>query len=79
MRFTVADNGVGIAADHLTRIFSHGFTTKTEGHGFGLHSAANAAREMSGSLSFHSDGPNKGAAFTLELPAVEAELESTCK
>ncbi len=51
-----------------TKIFAHGFTTREEGHGFGLHSAANAAREMGGNLSVASDGPNRGATFTLDLP-----------
>jgi len=64
----VADNGVGIAGENLTRIFQHGFTTKKDGHGFGLHSSANAAREMGGNLSAHSDGPGRGATFTLVLP-----------
>jgi C4-dicarboxylate-specific signal transduction histidine kinase len=64
----VQDNGIGIPAGNLTRIFSHGFTTKAEGHGFGLHAGALAAREMGGSLSVHSDGPERGATFTLELP-----------
>jgi len=69
VRITIADTGVGIAADHLTKIFNHGFTTKKDGHGFGLHSGANAAKEMGGTLKAHSDGPGKGAEFTLELPA----------
>lgn len=64
----VEDNGVGIPAANLTRIFQHGFTTRAKGHGFGLHSAANAAREMKGTLTAKSDGPGKGATFTLELP-----------
>ena len=66
--FEVADNGVGIQREDLTRIFSHGFTTKRDGHGFGLHSSANAAREMEGSLSVASEGPGKGAVFTLDIP-----------
>jgi len=65
---TVRDNGVGIAPENLTRIFGHGFTTKKDGHGFGLHSGALAAKQMNGSLSVHSDGPHQGATFTLELP-----------
>jgi signal transduction histidine kinase len=69
VRITIADNGVGIAPEHLTRIFNHGFTTKKDGHGFGLHSGANAAKEMGGTLTARSDGPGKGAEFTLELPA----------
>ena len=65
---TVADNGVGIPPENLTRIFQHGFTTRRSGHGFGLHSGALAAKEMGGTLAVHSDGPGKGASFTLELP-----------
>jgi PAS domain S-box-containing protein len=70
VRIIIADNGIGIGSDHLTKIFNHGFTTKKDGHGFGLHSGANAAKEMGGQLSARSDGPGKGAEFTLELPAV---------
>ena len=69
VRVSVADNGIGIASDNLTRIFNHGFTTKKDGHGFGLHSGAIAAREMGGALLVRSDGLGKGATFTLELPA----------
>ena len=65
---SVCDNGVGIPAENLTRIFSHGFTTKKDGHGFGLHSGALAARELGGSLRVHSGGLDQGATFILELP-----------
>jgi signal transduction histidine kinase len=64
----VVDNGVGIPAENMTRIFSHGFTTRAGGHGFGLHSAALAAQELKGSLGVASDGPGCGATFRLELP-----------
>ncbi len=64
----IVDSGVGIAGDNLTRVFSHGFTTKRHGHGFGLHASAIAARELGGGLTVCSDGPGRGAAFTLELP-----------
>ena len=64
---SVTDNGVGIPAENMTRIFSHGFTTRKNGHGFGLHSSALAAKEIGGRLFVHSDGPGKGATFTLEL------------
>jgi PAS domain S-box-containing protein len=64
----VIDNGIGIPPENLTRIFNHGFTTRKEGHGFGLHSGALAATEIGGSLNVHSDGHGKGAAFTLKLP-----------
>ena len=68
----VVDNGVGIPAENMTRIFSHGFTTRVGGHGFGLHSAALAAQELKGSLQVASDGPGCGATFRLELPITPA-------
>jgi PAS domain S-box-containing protein len=66
--FRIEDNGMGIAPENLARIFAHGFTTRKEGHGFGLHSAANAAKEMGGTLQVESDGVGKGAIFILEIP-----------
>ena len=68
VQIKVIDNGGGIAPENLTRIFQHGFTTKKDGHGFGLHSGALAAREMGGKLMAESDGVGCGAVFTLELP-----------
>jgi C4-dicarboxylate-specific signal transduction histidine kinase len=69
VRVELQDNGMGIARENLTRIFQHGFTTRKDGHGFGLHSSALAAREMGGSLSAESEGEGKGATFALELCA----------
>jgi len=66
--FSVIDNGVGIAAENLQRIFTHGFTTRQGGHGFGLHSGALAARLLGGQVKVTSDGPGYGAAFTVQLP-----------
>lgn len=68
IRIEVIDNGVGIPAENLTRIFAHGFTTRKEGHGFGLHSGALVAKELGGSLAAHSRGPGLGATFTIDLP-----------
>jgi signal transduction histidine kinase len=68
VRIAVHDNGMGIAPEMLTRIFQYGFTTREEGHGFGLHSSSIAAQELGGILTVHSDGPGKGATFTLEIP-----------
>jgi two-component system, NtrC family, sensor kinase len=73
---TVVDNGVGIAPENMSRIFGLGFTTRASGHGFGLHGAALAARELGGSLSVHSEGLGCGAAFTLELPCVPADTHA---
>ena len=68
VELSVEDNGVGITRENLERIFRHGFTTKKDGHGFGLHSAVLAAKEMGGSLTVTSEGVNTGATFTLKLP-----------
>jgi signal transduction histidine kinase len=73
VRIEVHDNGMGIAPEMLTRIFQYGFTTREEGHGFGLHSSALAAQEMGGALTVHSDGPGRGATFTLELPSLPVQ------
>jgi signal transduction histidine kinase len=64
----VSDNGIGIPRENLVRIFSHGFTTKKDGHGFGLHSSALAAKQLGGTLTVESEGTNAGSLFTLELP-----------
>jgi signal transduction histidine kinase len=67
-KIQVSDNGVGIPPENLTRIFAHGFTTRHNGHGFGLHSSALAVRELGGSIQAQSEGLGKGATFTLLLP-----------
>jgi PAS domain S-box-containing protein len=68
VKISVTDNGVGIPGENMTRIFNLGFTTKKNGHGFGLHSGALAAKELGGKLVAFSEGPDRGARFTLELP-----------
>jgi PAS domain S-box-containing protein len=78
VQIAVIDNGIGIAAENLTRIFAHGFTTRKGGHGFGLHSGALAAKELGGRLTVESAGIGKGATFTLELP-ITSPFDSTGK
>jgi signal transduction histidine kinase len=73
VKISVIDNGVGIPAENLTRIFAHGFTTRKEGHGFGLHSGALAAKDLGGVLTVFSEGRGRGATFTLELPLGDQE------
>jgi signal transduction histidine kinase len=73
VRISVIDNGIGIAPEHMSRLFSHGFTTRKSGHGFGLHSAALAAAELGGTLSAQSEGIDRGATFVLELPTASSE------
>lgn len=78
LHISFTDNGSGIQQENLTKIFSHGFTTKSNGHGFGLHSCANAINEMDGNLSVHSDGPNCGATFLIDIPFQPSREEMTC-
>ncbi len=68
VEISVRDNGVGIPKDNLRRIFQHGFTTRSDGHGFGLHGSAIAATQMHGSLTVTSEGSDRGAVFVLSLP-----------
>ncbi len=76
LNITIEDNGMGIASQNLTKIFSFGFTTKQKGHGFGLHSSALLAKELGGSLHAESDGLGMGARFILSLPFVTIKERS---
>src|ERR1700722_13061230 len=75
VRICVIDNGVGIPAENMSLLFTHGFTPRVDGHGFVLHSGALAAQELGGSLRVTSDGPGRGAMFILELPCTRAEAD----
>ncbi|MDY7233151.1 trifunctional serine/threonine-protein kinase/ATP-binding protein/sensor histidine kinase [Hyalangium rubrum] len=67
-RIQVVDSGKGFTQEVRKHLFAHGFTTRKEGHGFGLHSSALAAQMMGGRLLLESEGPGKGATATLALP-----------
>jgi NO-binding membrane sensor protein with MHYT domain/two-component sensor histidine kinase len=71
----IQDSGVGIPADVLGRLFEFGFTTKKDGHGFGLHTSAILAKELDGELTAFSDGPGTGARFVLRLASAALELK----
>ena len=70
LRFS--DNGIGIAAEDLARIFSRGFSTKSRGSGMGLHWSANTIQILGGRLFAESDGPGRGACLNLLLPQAVA-------
>ena len=71
---SIQDNGMGIAPEHRDKIFTNGFTTKTNGRGYGLHFCAISVKQLGGQIRVHSDGPGKGARFEIEMhlePKVE--------
>ena len=68
IKISVSDNGMGVSDEDMGKLFRHGFTTKPDGHGFGLHNSALLAEELGGRLRCESDGPGRGATFILELP-----------
>lgn len=72
----IMDSGGGIDPKNLPNLFEYGFTTRYNGHGFGLHHSINAARELGGTLTASSDGIGKGATFTLRVPTAD---NNTCK
>jgi two-component system NtrC family sensor kinase len=72
------DDGVGIAADNLDRVFEKGFSTKSKGtnYGIGLHWCANAVAALGGRIWAASDGPGLGASMHLVLPLVARGSQS---
>jgi NO-binding membrane sensor protein with MHYT domain/signal transduction histidine kinase len=71
----IQDSGIGIESEPLKRLFEFGFTTKKDGHGFGLHTSAILAKELGGHLAGFSEGRHRGAQFALRLPlAASAEM-----
>lgn len=78
IQIDISDNGIGIKKEDLLQIFTFGFTTRRNGHGFGLHFCANAIHEMKGTITATSDGLNKGARFTVIIPT-RAGFEAIAK
>jgi signal transduction histidine kinase/ActR/RegA family two-component response regulator len=76
VRVTVRDNGRGIAGDQMGRIFEPFVQADRErdalsgGLGLGLAIVSNLVERHGGAISVHSEGRGRGAAFTVELPAL---------
>lgn len=73
VKLAITDTGVGISPQQQTKLFSHGFTTKKDGHGFGLAYCKRAMGEMGGALTASSDGHGLGTTFTMVFPRGEPE------
>jgi two-component system, NtrC family, sensor kinase len=69
------DDGVGIPAQDLERVFEKGFSTKSPetNHGIGLHWCANAISALGGRIWAASDGPGRGASLHLLVPLAGRE------
>jgi signal transduction histidine kinase len=72
------DDGVGIAADDLQRVFDKGFSTKSRetNYGIGLHWCANAIGALGGRIWAASEGLGTGASMHLMLPLPVRERRS---
>jgi signal transduction histidine kinase len=72
LTITVSDNGPGIPADILPKMFRPNVSTKTSGSsrsGLGLHIVASIVRKYSGRVLAANREPSSGAMFTILLPA----------
>ena len=67
----VNDNGIGIDPSHFGSVFNAGYTSKKDGTGLGLHSAANFVIGSGGSIQPLSDGVGHGATLRVTLRLVE--------
>lgn len=71
----VQDNGIGIEQKNLKAIFGAGYTTKQEGSGLGLHSAANFVTSSGGKIQPLSNGYGTGTTMRVSLRLNSADLD----
>src|SRR5215469_4602355 len=72
----VADEGKGIAPEHLPNLFRPFFTTKGHGTGLGLSLARRMVESHGGTITVESK-PGEGARFTVLLPVRKAEEKAS--
>lgn len=61
----ISDTGTGIPKKDIAKVFSQGFTTKQNRHGFGLHNCANYISQMGGTIEISETQRNKGTTVTI--------------
>jgi two-component system CitB family sensor kinase len=66
LRVCVRDNGPGITTEPVDQVFAPGWSTKGDGHGFGLAQARDVVRRLHGTITAHNEG---GAVFEVHIPA----------
>ena len=77
VKVEVRDNGTGISADKLDRIFDPYFTTKEDGNGLGLASSSSIIKQHDGNITVESE-PGKGSRFSFYLPrSLKDPVEAT--
>jgi len=74
VRIRVIDDGCGIAAENLKRIFEPFFGLRQGGTGLGLFLSLNTIRRFGGDIRVES-APGRGSSFEISLPAVVPALE----
>ena len=74
VEIAIEDQGVGIPAQYLDKIFDPYFTTKEKGSGLGLATSYSIVRNHGGRIEARST-PGEGSAFVIFLPAVNARPE----
>ncbi len=77
VRLSIHDQGIGIAKEHLSKIFDPYFTTKEKGSGLGLATSFSIISKHGGTIFAHS--PEKGTVFTIYLPASSNKIEKSTK
>jgi len=67
VRVSIADNGIGIPPENMSRLFEPFFTTKQNGTGLGMAITRRIIREHHGDITAQSE-PNRGTTFHVLLP-----------
>jgi signal transduction histidine kinase len=73
------DNGCGMTSETMTHLFEPFFTRKRQGQGtgLGLSISYRIVTDHGGQIFAHSEGPGRGAQFTVTLPLVSASKAPT--
>ncbi len=65
VRIEIRDTGKGATSDQVDQLFNSGFTTKDDGHGFGLSTSKRYLNEMNAEILAQSAGLGTGMKFTI--------------
>jgi signal transduction histidine kinase/ActR/RegA family two-component response regulator len=82
---TISDTGIGIAQEQIPKIFElftqvHSKSERAQGGlGIGLALVRRLTEMHGGTVTVHSDGPGRGAEFTVRLPIMAAQVAGLSK